>query len=177
MLAVVAVISSKVAFEAFIFPFISTLPPTFKPEAIVAKSAVKVANDDIPETVNDVIFAEVNLAFVASNIEIAACKAFIWPVVIFLPIEVIYWDRFSDTLSNEADMALIWFDKSWMSCLVAIFFSWLNKLFVCSLSENIFLISKFPLFLLDLLCISFEQKEHMLIGILRIHLHMSHILH
>ena len=77
MLAVVAVISSKVAFEAFIFPFISTLPPTFKPEAIVAKSAVKVANDDIPETVNDVIFAEVNLAFVASNIEIADCKAFI----------------------------------------------------------------------------------------------------
>ena len=77
MLAVVAVISSKVAFEAFIFPFISTLPPTFKSEAIVAKSAVKVANDDIPETVNDVIFAEVNLAFVASNIEIAACKAFI----------------------------------------------------------------------------------------------------
>ena len=77
MLAVVAVISSKVAFEAFIFPFISTLPPTFKSEEIVAKLAVKVANDDIPETVNDVIFAEVNLAFVASNIEIAACKAFI----------------------------------------------------------------------------------------------------
>ena len=46
-------------------------------EAIVAKLAVKVANDDIPETVNDVIFAEVNFAFVASNIEIAACKAFI----------------------------------------------------------------------------------------------------
>ena len=140
MFAVVAVISSKVAFEAFISPVTVMFPPTFKSEAIVAKSAVKVANDDIPETVNDVIFAVVNLAVVASNIEIAACKAFIWPVVIFLPIAAIYWDRFSDTLSNEADMALIWFDKSWMSCLVAILFSWLNKLFVCSLSENIFLI-------------------------------------
>ena len=75
--AVVAVISSKVAFEAFISPFISTFPPTDKSEEIVAKSAVKDANDDIPETVNDVIFAVVNLAFVASNIEIAACKAFI----------------------------------------------------------------------------------------------------
>ena len=77
ILAVVAVISSKVAFEAFISPFISTLPPTVKSEEIVAKSAVKDANDDIPETVNDVIFAVVNLAVVASNIEIAACNAFI----------------------------------------------------------------------------------------------------
>ena len=77
MLAVVAVISSKVALAPFISPVAVKFPPTDKSEAIVAKSAVKEANEDIPETVNDVIFAEVNLAFVASNIEIAACKAFI----------------------------------------------------------------------------------------------------
>src|SRR5574344_409475 len=77
MLAVVAVISSKVALAPFISPVTVIFPPTFKSEEIVAKSAVKDANDDIPETVNDVIFAVVNFAFVASNIEIAACKAFI----------------------------------------------------------------------------------------------------
>ena len=90
ILAVVAVISSKVALAPFTSPDTSKLPPTVKSEAIVAKSAVKEFNAVIPETFNDVILAEVNVAFVASNVDITACRAFICPVVMFSPIEAMY---------------------------------------------------------------------------------------
>ena len=72
MLAVVAVISSNKALAPFTSPVTVTFPPTVKSEEIVAKSAVNIDNAVIPETVNDVMLAEVNVAFVASNVDIAA---------------------------------------------------------------------------------------------------------
>ena len=90
MFAVVAVISSKVALAPLTSPDTSKAPPTVKSDEIVAKSAVNVFNAVIPETVNDAMFAEVNVAFVASNVDIAACKAFSCPVVMFSPIEAMY---------------------------------------------------------------------------------------
>ena len=107
MLAVATVISSKVALAPFTSPVTVRFPPTVKSEAIVAKSAVKEANAVIPETVNDVMLAEVNVAFVASSTEMTALIAFICPVVMFSPIEAMYCDNFSEVFVNEADMAII----------------------------------------------------------------------
>ena len=107
MLAVVAVITSNVALAPFTSPVTVTFPPTVISEAIVAKSAVNEAKAVIPETVNDVISAEVNVADVASSTDITACIAFICPVDMFSPIEAIYCANLSEVFVNEADMAII----------------------------------------------------------------------